>query len=93
PNPGRRVAGEAKRLPSYGITECLRCAWGPRWWSASGGRSPSVGAVRAVSSQSHGSVVLVVRDSLFAVCELVVTVRDLTSSVVTVDDGGGTTGP
>jgi hypothetical protein len=51
-----------------------------------------VGTGRIVSSQSHGSV-LVVRDSVLAVWEPVTTVRDLASSVVTVDDGGGTTGP
>jgi hypothetical protein len=45
-----------------------------------------------VSSQSHGSV-LIVCDSVLAVCEPVVAVCDLASSVVTVDAGGGTTGP
>jgi hypothetical protein len=48
--------------------------------------------LRIVSLQLHGSV-LVVRHSVFPVCEPAVTVRDLASSVVTVDDGGGTTGP
>jgi hypothetical protein len=51
-----------------------------------------VGALRIVSSQLHGSV-LVVGDSVFSVSEPAVTIRDLASSVVTVDDGRGTTGP